>query len=193
MKKELVASILLTGTMATAVAAPPHLPSVYTGGNLWTITAYDDSSPNHAQWATQSICFMQPAVVGTHERGYWYSTTFPDWNGTYSQEADQLFMYGDYAKDVGHDGMQVSIDTARTASGHWHEWREDTGFGNTIGFLNTTMERVGKCKSVTTKQLPTLEIQPRYLQDGKEAQFPTERNQRPIDLQDSPYVVEIFK
>ncbi len=193
MKQPLLASILFIGTTTIAVAAPPHLPSVYNGGNLWTITAYDDASPAHAQWATQGICFLPPAVVGTHERGYWYSVTFPDWNGTYSQEADQLFMHGDYAKDIGHDGMHISIDTARTASGHWHEWRENGAFGSTIGFVNATMQRVGSCKTFSPAELQRLDIPPRYLIDGKEAQLPVEPNQRPVDLQASPYVVEIFK
>ncbi|MDZ4261801.1 MAG: hypothetical protein U1B30_05655, partial [Pseudomonadota bacterium] len=180
MKQQLITSILLMGTSAAVLAAPPHLPSVYTGGNLWTITAYDDASPAHAQWATQGICFLPPAVTGTHERGYWYSVTFPDWNGIYSQEGDQLFMHGDYAKDVGHDGMNINIDTARTAGGHWHEWRENGAFGNTIGFVNATMQRVGSCKSISATQLSALNIPPRYLLDGKEAQLPAEPNQRPV-------------
>ncbi len=193
MKQTIIASVLLMGVTAPAMAVPPHLPSVYSGGNLWTITAYDDSASAHTQWATQGICFLPPAVVGTHERGSWYSVSFPDWNGTYSQEGDQVFIYGDYAKDVGHDGIQISIDAARTASGHWKEWRENGAFGITIGFANTTLQRVGRCRSVTATELPTLEIAPRYLSDGKEAQFPAEPNQRPFDLQASPYVLELFK
>lgn len=193
MKKSIVASILLMGAATPAIAVPPHLPAVYASGNLWTITAYDDSAPAHTQWATQGICFLPPAVVGTHERGFWYSVTFPDWNGTYSQEGDQVFIYGDYAKDVGHDGMQITIDTARSASGHWKEWRENGAFGNTIGFANATLQRVGKCRTVSATQLPGLNIPPRYLLDGKEAQFPAEPNQRPFDLQTSPYVIEIFR
>lgn len=193
MKQPLLASILFIGTTTVAVATPPHLPSVYTGGNLWTITAHDDSSPVHAQWATQGICFLPPAVVGTHERGFWYSVTFPDWNGVYSQEGDQLFMHGDYANNNGHDGMNINIGTARTAGGHWHEWRENGVFGNTIGFANAPMQRVGVCKTISPTELPTLSIPPRYLLDGRVAQMPTEPNQRPIDLQASPYVLELFK
>lgn len=193
MKQQLIASILLMGASAAVMAVPPHLPSVHTGGNLWTITAHNDPSPVHATWATQGICFLPPAVVGTHERGYWYSTTFPDWNGVYSQEGDQLFMHGDYAKDVGHDGMNINIDTARTAGGHWHEWRENGAFGITIGFVNATMQRVGQCKPITPGELPTLSIPPRYLLDGRVAQTPSEPDQRPVDLQASPYVLELFK
>ena len=29
--------------------------------------------------------------------------------------------------------------------GHWHEWREDSKYGQTIGFGNTKLKRVGKC------------------------------------------------
>jgi hypothetical protein len=30
-------------------------------------------------------------------------------------------------------------------AGHWWEWRENGGFGNTIGFGNARLERVGAC------------------------------------------------
>lgn len=193
MKKQIIAAGLLLSAMAPAMAAPPHLPSVYNGGNFWKITGHDDASPVHTQLATQGICFLPPAIVGTHERGHWYSTTFPDWNGTYSQEGDQVFIYGDYAKDVGHDGMQISIDTANTASGHWKEWRENGAFGITIGFANATLQRIGKCRTVAATQLPVLGIPPRYLVTGAEAQGPAQANQRPVDLLASPYILEIFK
>lgn len=193
MRKSLFTSLVLIGGFSPVIAAPPHAPNIYTGGNLWTITAYDDSAPAHTQWATQAICFLPPAVVGTHQRGSWYSLTFPDWNGTYSQEGDQVFIYGDYAKDVGHDGMQIDLDTARSASGHWKEWRENGAFGLTIGFANTRLERVGTCRTFTPTELPGINIPPRYSLSGREAQFPLERNQQPFELNALPYVVEVFK
>lgn len=200
MNKRFLTSLLLMGAAAPALAVPPHTPSIYAGGNLWSITAYNDADPAQAQWATQYICFLPPAVVGTHERGVWYSLSFPDWNGTYSQEGDQVFMYGDYAKDVGHDGIQISLDTARTASGHWKEWRENGAFGITIGFLNTTLQRIGTCKTFTPPTAgwgsfdwTALNIPPRFLLDGKVAQFPVEPKQRPLDVLALPYVGEIFK
>src|SRR6478672_10890085 len=130
-------------TTAAAQALPS--PQLVNGGNLWTITAFDDSSPVHTQWATQSICFEFIGVVGTHTRYRWRSTTFPDWNGKATQEGDQVFMHGDYAKDVGHDGMEWSIVTNKNGSGHWFEWREDGGFGTTIGFANAEWQRIGTC------------------------------------------------
>jgi len=112
-------------------------------------TAFDDSSPVHTQLATQGICFDFIGVVGTHVRYRWYSTTFPDWNGIASQEGDQIFMHGDYDKDNGHDGFNWAIDTSKAGSGHWHEWREDGGFGITIGLGNAVFQRTGRCQTGT--------------------------------------------
>lgn len=158
-------------------------PNVYAGGNLWSITAYDDSSVAHTQWATQGICFLPPVAVGTHMRGNWYSTTFPDWNGVYSQEGDQVFMHGDYAKDVGHDGIKFEVVTnspRNIAAGHWFEWRENGAFGNTIGFTNTKLERIGYCKPIQTTDLVNLYIAPRLLVNGRIASYPSEPDQIPL-------------
>jgi hypothetical protein len=140
-------SALLAFAFTTTGAAQVALPSpqLVNGGNLWTITAYDDASPVHTQLATQGICFEFAGVVGTQTRYRWRSTTFPDWNGRATQEGDQIFIHGDYAKDVGHDGMQWEIVTNKSGAGHWSEWREDGGFGTTIGFANSEWQRVGSC------------------------------------------------
>jgi len=39
--------------------------------------------------------------VGTSIQGVWYSTSYPDWNGRYYQEGDEVKMTGDFAKDTG--------------------------------------------------------------------------------------------
>lgn len=122
-------------------------PNVFVGGNHWTITFYDDRSPAHTQWVTQDICFFPFAAVGTHISGMWYSTTFPDWNGRYSAEGDQVKMHGDFGTNVGHDGMTWEITTARTGAGEWKEWIETPGVGITIGWGNATWNRVGVCPS----------------------------------------------
>ncbi len=176
---KLVVGMLCLSAVATVNADP----NVYKGGNLWSITAYDDSSAVHTAWATQGICFLPPVAVGTHMRGNWYSTTFPDWNGVYSQEGDQVFMHGDYAKDVGHDGIKFEIvtDSPRNiAAGHWFEWRENGAFGNTIGFANTKLERIGYCRVIQSVDLPSLYVAPRLLLDGRVAQYPGEPNQVPL-------------
>ncbi|MCU7935132.1 MAG: hypothetical protein KZQ99_09655 [Candidatus Thiodiazotropha sp. (ex Dulcina madagascariensis)] len=131
-----------------AQAVPPHLPNLVQGGNRWLITFYDDSSFNHNPWATQGLCFYQVGNVGTHTRYVWFSDTYPDWNGRATQEGDQIFMHGDYAADVGHDGMEWEIVTnsyKNEGAGHWKEWRENGGFGMTIGFGNAKFTRVGNC------------------------------------------------
>ena len=147
--------VFAAAVAAATANAQPAVPSpeLTRGGNLWSITAFDDASPVHGQMATQNICFEFIGVVGTHNRYRWRSTTFPDWNGIASQEGDQVFMHGDYAQNVGHDAMMWSIDTARTGSGHWTEWRENLRFGSTIVFANATFQRIGTCPG-TTVPLP---------------------------------------
>lgn len=144
----LIFALLLLSLTATAVAQPR--PNVVNNGNRWLITAYDDSSPAHAQWATQSICFLPFAASGTHIRGVWYSTSFPNWRGRYSQEGDRLLMHGDYANGVGHDGIVIDLFAGNTpadeGAGQWTEWRETGPYGTTIGFLNARLRRVGSCK-----------------------------------------------
>ena len=150
-----IAFALVLGVSAAAEAVPPHRPDLVTGGNRWTITFYDDSSPAHTQWATQGLCFYFDGVVGTHQRYRWVSDTYPDWNGRATQEGDQVFMHGDFqwpfgVKDGGHDGMAWEIVTRsrrNEGTGHWKEWVENGAFGWTIGFGNARFERVGKCQA----------------------------------------------
>ena len=165
--KHSLTAVIATGALAlsllstTAQASPPHRPDLTTGGNRWTITFYDDSSPAHNRWATQGICFYATSAVGTHQRYVWISDTYPDWNGVATQEGDQIDMHGDFQwpylqqKDGGHDGMSwdiVTNDRANQGSGHWHEWVENGSFGNTIGFGNAQLQRVGSCRFATARE-----------------------------------------
>lgn len=143
----------LSAAFSSANAAP-YKPNLVDSGNRWTITFYNDASPVHSQWATQGLCFYKAGVVGTHQRYYWVSDTYPDWNGMATQEGDQIFMHGDFQyprgrRDGGHDGMEWEITTTSRANvgfGHWKEWVENGKLGRTIGFGNTRLQRVGKCQ-----------------------------------------------
>lgn len=146
----------------SAVAGPPYFPNVITGGNHWSIRAFNDSATTHTTWATQRICFIQLGNVGTHMNGIWFSTSFPDWNGRWRQEGDQVFMHGDFAGNIGHDGIQWEIVTASPKNegfGHWHEWREDPHFGITIGFANAKWSRIGTCPFPIAPGLSSPEIE----------------------------------
>jgi len=135
-------------TMAHGVAHAQQ-PDLVTVGNRWTITAFNDESPNHDQWATQGICFRSLGMFGTHQRYEWWSDTFPDWNGIASQEGNEVVMHGDYANDVGHDSVMFNVVTStprNIGAGHWVEWREDGKLGRTIGFANALLNRVGRCQ-----------------------------------------------
>jgi hypothetical protein len=163
LKKKLSLSVTTMALLGSAslLAQPPHYPDLVSDGNRWIITAYDDSSPVHTEWATQGICFYPVAFVGTHQRYVWVSDTYPDWNGRASQEGDQVFMYGDFRwpygqeRDRGHDGIEWEITTESRingGTGHWKEWIEDGRAGVTVGFANAKLRRVGKCDYDTLEQ-----------------------------------------
>ncbi len=161
MKKSTAALFATLIFSSTSYANPPQTPDLVQGGNRWSITFYDDSSPTHTQWATQTLCFYAAGNVGTHQRYEWVSDSFPDWNGRATQEGDQIFMHGDYqwphgqARDRGHDGMEWQIVTgdqivadkvSTLGTGHWKEWIEDERFGRTVGFGNARLQRIGNCE-----------------------------------------------
>jgi len=138
----------IVGLVAEANAQVPK-PNVFDGGNRWLITAFDDSSSVHQQWATQGICFLPYAVSGTHIRGVWYSDTFPNWRGRYSQEGDNLLMHGNWANFGGSDGMVIDLFAGTSpkdvGGGQWTEWWNFGAYGTTVVFANTRLSRVGKC------------------------------------------------
>lgn len=197
---------LLFFVCSNVMAYPNHDPNVYDGGNLWSITFHNDDSVTHTQWATQRICFMpytSPTLGRTHLRGRWYSTTFPDWNGHYSQEGDSVKLVGNFWNGRGNDSIRFDIVTSgpntslahrhhSLATGHWDEWQDDGFLGVVFGWGNTILERIGRCKSVNVRQSTLaarsadssdeedLNIKPRYLKDGSEAQYPQQEEQEEI-------------
>lgn len=145
------AFIVMCLISSIALAQVPR-PNVVDGGNRWRITFYNDPDNTHQQWATQIICFLPYSPVGTSIQGTWYALTFPDWNGQYYQEGDEVKMTGDYDQDIGHDHMTLfhtTFDRSRNGRGmafkDWTEWREDGQFGRIIGWGNTRMTRDGFC------------------------------------------------
>ena len=153
-KKELRTKIIpaLLGAVALAtfgfsvngLAQPPYSADLVQGGSKWFLDAYDDADPDHVFMNTVGICFEYAGTVGSHQRYTWYSDTFRGWQGTASQEGDQIFMYGVYANGDGRDAMQLKIiiDTPRSGSvGHWQEWRDNGDYGTTVGFANARMIR----------------------------------------------------
>lgn len=164
---------------------PRPLPNVFDGGNRWLITAYADASTRHQQLATQVICFLPYTRSGTHIRGAWYSLSFPNWNGRYSQEGDRVLMHGDYANNIGHDGMVIELFAGTSprdeGAGQWTEWRENPGFGRTIVFANTKLRRRGRCpiiKDASVDELPM--AAPRFKLDGGVAENPLDEDQEPL-------------
>lgn len=150
-----VMTVAISYSSATQ-AQPPYLADLVQGGNRWLLNAYDDTDVDHKALATVGLCFKYAGFDGTHERYTWYSDTFKGWRGTASQEGDQIFMHGMYADGKGRDAIQVEIiiDAPRSGSvGHWQEWRDDGGYGQTIGFANARMIRdVGKPCLLTERE-----------------------------------------
>jgi hypothetical protein len=190
-------AVAMVAGVAASAALANSKPNVFDGGNRWLITAFDDTSPQHTQWATQGICFLPYAVVGTHIQGIWYSDTFPNWRGRYSQEGDRVLMHGDYASDVGHDGMVIELGFGTSprdvGAGQWTEWREYGANGMTIGFANARLQRVGRCaqsfgdiSAMPPAELDKLvdelaaRVPPRMRRDGKVAEAPQDGEQLPL-------------
>lgn len=147
-KPLLLFALIAAISSTSAFAQPPYDADLVQGGNKWLIDAYDDTDPDHLLLTTQGICFEYNGTVGTHQRYTWYSDTFLGWRGTASQEGDQIFMHGMYANGTGRDAIQVRIiiDAPRSGSvGAWQEWRDDGGYGTTVGFANARMIRDGNC------------------------------------------------
>src|SRR4051812_6413836 len=61
-----LALFMVIALSAGQAAAQVPKPNVFDGGNRWLITAFDDSSTVHAQWATQGICFRQFGKVSEY-------------------------------------------------------------------------------------------------------------------------------
>ncbi len=191
-----LALIMLTAVLAGQAAAQVPKPNVFDGGNRWLITAFDDTSPAHQQWATQGICFLPYGVSGTNVVGAWYSDTFPNWRGRYSQEGDRVLMHGNWANFGGSDGMVIELfagtSTKDVGAGHWTEWWNFGANGTTVLFGNTRLSRVGKCPlpvnyaTATQAELEAYSaersrsVSPRLRRDGSVADRPTDPEQVPL-------------
>ncbi|MDJ0825006.1 MAG: hypothetical protein QNJ16_05825 [Rhodobacter sp.] len=192
-----VSTAVAVGLLGASYAAAQPKPNVFDGGNRWEITYFNDPASDHTQWATQIICFMPYAPLGTGITGAWYSLSFPDWNGRYYQEGDEVKMTGDYARDVGHDHMTLyhtTFDNPDERRGgmafkDWTEWREDGSFGRIIGWGNARLVRVGRCpfeevegrEAMEVMEALSLKVAPRLRLDGKEAESPGEEGQESLE------------
>ena len=140
-----LAVVLVSFAFSAALQAqPPYSADLVQGGHRWLLDAYDDTDSNHAFVNTVGLCFKYAGTQGSHQQYTWYSDTFKGWQGTASQEGDQIFLHGVYADGKGRDAIQVRIiiNTPRSgAVGHWQEWRDDNNYGEVIGFANARMIR----------------------------------------------------
>ena len=117
-------------------------PNLHDGGNRWIITSFNTAG----ELAKQGLCFLLDEGDETTVRGYWYSDTFLGWNGSYMQEGSQVRTHGDYRRNRGHDVITWSLSSEDVSEGEWVQWRENGHFGESTGFAQITMERVGECE-----------------------------------------------
>lgn len=189
--------LMLTASLSVQVAARAvPLPNVFDYGNRWIITAYDDTSTIHQQMGSQGICFLPYVTVGTNIQGAWYSDTYPNWRGRYSQEGDHVRMHGNWANFGGSDGIEIDLYAGTSpkdvGGGHWTEWWNFGTYGTTVAFANAGLRRVGKCALPTTADTMTqadLEaygversrsVSPRLRKDGKESDRPNDPDAVPL-------------
>ena len=201
-KAAVAAAVCVLGLISAQAAWAQPMPNVFTGGNLFTITDHLDTSPVHLTLATQLICFSAPVPNGTHFSGFWFSLSFPDWNGRYTQEGDLVRMHGDFFNDTGHDHMRFNLATMSatdSAMGDWDEWIEDGGFGITIVWSNAELNRVGFCPAFSSASLlrskeavgeadqeedpldMSRKVPPRLLKDGRVATSPGDPEQESLE------------
>lgn len=196
----LVLFVLTLSAVVTTAQVPGPRPNVFDNGNRWLITYYNDCDVQHSQWATQGICFLPYRPCGACGiNGAWYSDTFPNWLGRYTQEGDRILMHGNWANFRGSDGMFIDLFAGTSprdeGAGQWTEWWNfGAPFGTTVGFGNTRLRRVGKCELPHNNHLAQMDnnqidrlaeelsrkVRPRMRKDGKPAESPTDPEQVPL-------------
>ncbi len=131
-----VALAIGLGVSGTASAQAPNNPV-----GLWSVTFYNDNTPNLAQMATQNICFVA--------NGTWFGTTFPAWGGRWFQKGNnaagngnRVRLDGNYAGGVGNDSAEIDFDNLRLMTGAWNEWRDGFPF---FVWTRVVLTRLGFC------------------------------------------------
>ncbi len=110
---------LACGTVAQAQAGNTPV-------GRWSMTFYNDNTPNLTPMATQTLCFL-PA-------GTWVGS-FPGWNGRWFQKGvaaagngDRVRVTGNYANGVGNDSAELDFNNVNNMTGAWSEWRDNFTF-----------------------------------------------------------------
>lgn len=92
----------------------------------WSMTFYNDATPNMTPMATQTLCFL-PA-------GTWVGS-FPGWAGRWFQKGvaaagngDRVRVTGNYANGVGNDSAELDFNNVNNMTGAWSEWRDNFTF-----------------------------------------------------------------
>jgi hypothetical protein len=131
-----LAAALLMANSQSALAQAPNNPV-----GLWSLSAYNDNTPNLAFMATQRICFLA--------NGTWFSPTFAGWGGRWFQKGNnaagngnRVRIAGNYANGVGNDSAEVDFIHLRLMTGPWTEWRDAFPF---LAWARVTLTRIGNC------------------------------------------------
>ena len=174
--------VLMAVLVVSDVYAQPE-PNVFDGGNLWSITFYDDDSSNHqGGGTTQRICFSNYNLTGTGIQGRWYSTTYPNWYGQYRQEGDSVVMTGNFWNGDGNACISfdlVTMSPKDIGAGHGTEWNDSYSLATFFG--NTLLNRLGKCPCENTDTENSDHIKEYLLEFEDEAKEKTPVQMSPIE------------
>jgi len=92
----------------------------------WSLTAYNDNTPNMSTMATQTVSFFA--------NGTW-TGSFPGWGGRWFQKGvnaagngDRVRIVGNYANGVGNDSAEIEFHNVNHMDGAWSEWRDNYVF-----------------------------------------------------------------
>lgn len=131
----LAAALLMAGAHSASAQAPNNPVG------LWSLSAYNDNTPNLAFMATQRICFLA--------NGTWFSPTFAGWAGRWFQKGNnfagngnRVRIAGNYANGVGNDSAELDFIHLRLMTGPWTEWRNAFPF---LLWARVTATRIGAC------------------------------------------------
>lgn len=124
MSKKLLVFLVLA--LALTLNGAAYAQAGNTPVGRWTMTFYNDNSPNMTQMATQTVSFFA--------NGTW-TGSFPGWGGRWFQKGvspagngDRVRIAGNYANGVGNDSAEIEFHNVNHMDGAWTEWRDNFVF-----------------------------------------------------------------
>lgn len=126
--------IMAIATLLAVVAEDDALAQANNPVGQWTVSAFNDATPNLTPMAVQTLCFRA--------NGTWYGT-FPGWRGSWFQKGanvggngNRVRLLGNFLTGgnvgAGNDSAEFDFISANLMTAPWNEWI-DVGL-NGLGF-----------------------------------------------------------